>query len=110
MEDLGVPPGFSPPFATVTGNDRTAWVVITIILRLIYSLLFGLVRKFVSWTTGRGLLHSDDVALGISTASQVYLTTIARSVKMRDHGYSLSSGPCDSAVLRYPGSMLYGLR
>jgi hypothetical protein len=69
MDDLRVPPGFSPPFATVTGNDRTAWVVITTILGLIYSLLFGLVRIFVPWTTGRGLLHSDDVALGISTVS-----------------------------------------
>jgi hypothetical protein len=82
MEDPRVPPGFSPPFATVTGDDRTAWVVITTILGLIYSLLFGLVRLFVSWTTGRGLSHSDNVALGISTVSQVSLTTVTRSVRM----------------------------
>jgi hypothetical protein len=69
MEDPRIPPGFSPPLAMVTGNDRTAWVVITAILGLIYSLLFELVRIFVSWTTGRGLLHSDDVALGTSTVS-----------------------------------------
>jgi hypothetical protein len=67
MEDIGVPPGYSPPLATVTDNDRTAWVFISTILGLIYSLLFGLVRVCVSWTTGSGQMQEDDIALAVST-------------------------------------------
>lgn len=70
MDDSRVPPGFSPPFATVTDNDHTAWVIITTVLGLIYSLLFGLVRIFVSWTTGPGRLQADDVALAVSTVRE----------------------------------------
>lgn len=66
MEGPGVPLGYSPPLATITDNDRTAWVFITTILGLIYSLLFGLTRLCVSWTTGRGRLQADDLALVVS--------------------------------------------
>ena len=66
MEDPKVPLGYSPPLATVNDHDRTAWVFITAILGLIYSLIFGLVRVCVSWTIGRGRLQADDVALVLS--------------------------------------------
>jgi hypothetical protein len=85
MEDSKVPPGFSPPLATVTGDDRTAWVVITTVLGLIYSLLFGLVRIFVSCTTGRRQLQADDIALAVSTVRGVHLFQPTRPRQMRDH-------------------------
>lgn len=67
MEDSRVPDGFGPPFATITDDDHTAWIVITALLGLVYSLLFGLVRALVSWSTGRGRPRADDIALAIST-------------------------------------------
>lgn len=73
MDDSRIPSGFSPPFATVTANDRTGWVVITTVLGLIYSLLFGLVSVVVSWTTGLGRLQADDVALAVSTVCELIL-------------------------------------
>jgi hypothetical protein len=72
MEEHRVPSGYSTPLATVTDNDRTAWVFITAILGLIYSLLFGLVRVCVSWTTGRGRLQTDDAALVLSIVRKPY--------------------------------------
>lgn len=67
MEDPRVPDGFGPPFATITDDDHTAWIIITALLGLVYSVLFGLVRVLVSWSTGRGRLRPDDIALAIST-------------------------------------------
>lgn len=63
---------FAPPFAKATTDDHTAWVVIATLLGLIYSLLFGLVGTFVSWTTGGGRYHKDDLALLISTVRRVF--------------------------------------
>jgi hypothetical protein len=67
METLRVPDGYDPPFATITDDDHTAWIVITALLGLVYSLLFGLVRALLSWSTGRGRPRVDDIALAIST-------------------------------------------
>jgi hypothetical protein len=72
MEEPRVPPGYSTPLATVTDNDRTAWVFITAMLGLIYSLLFGLIRVCVSWSTGRGRLQTDDAALVLSMVRKPY--------------------------------------
>lgn len=37
---------FSSPFATVIDDDHTAWIVITPLLGIVYSVLFGLTRAF----------------------------------------------------------------
>lgn len=74
MDDSRIPAGFSPPFARVTANDRTAWIIITTVLGLIYSLLFGLARVVVSWTTGPGRLQADNVALAVSTVREPSLS------------------------------------
>jgi hypothetical protein len=67
MENTRVPDGFGVPFATISDDDHTAWIVITALLGLAYSLLFGLVRALLSWSTGRGRPRVDDIALAIST-------------------------------------------
>lgn len=72
MADSQVPAEFSSPFAKVTTNDHTAWVVISTLLGLTYSILFGLVRTFLSCTTGGGKGHADDLALLVSTVRSVY--------------------------------------
>lgn len=64
-----IPTGFSLPFATVTDDDHTAWIVITTLLGIVYSILFGLTRAFVSWTAGSTCLHLDNIALTASTVS-----------------------------------------
>lgn len=83
MADSQVPPGYSSPFAKVTTDDHTAWVVITTLLGLIYSILFALVRTFLSWTTGGGKGHADDFALLVSTVRRVYRD------KLSDHYVSV---------------------
>lgn len=97
MDDSRIPSDFSPPFATVTANDRTGWVIITTVLGLIYSLLFGLATVVVSWTTGPGRLQVDGVALAIPTVRELiqYLTIFNLLVLACRH----------SAMLCYPRGM-----
>jgi hypothetical protein len=78
MENSRVPDGFGPPFATITDDDHTAWIVITALLGLVYSILFGLVRALVSWSTGRGRPRADYIALAISTVCQPIANTVRR--------------------------------
>lgn len=100
MEETRVPPGYSPPLATVTDNDRTAWVFITTILGLIYSLLFGLVRVCVSWTTGRGRLQTDDAALVLSIVRKPYGPHIDLCRHTRSCANASSLDLCHSAMFR----------
>lgn len=72
MADYRLPPDYSSPFATVTADDHSAWIIIAALLGLVYSILFGLVRAFVSVTTGGGKVHGDDVALTVSTVRSTY--------------------------------------
>ncbi|KAM0723328.1 hypothetical protein Q7P37_001530 [Cladosporium fusiforme] len=76
MEDYRLPPDYSSPFATVTADDHSAWIIIAALLGLVYSILFGLVRAFVSVTTGGGKVHGDDVALTVSTAFAVAQSSV----------------------------------
>lgn len=50
-------------------DDHTAWIVITALLGMVYSILFGLTRVFVSWTAGSTCLQLDNIALTASTVS-----------------------------------------
>lgn len=61
--------GFSSPFATVDDDDHTAWIVITALLGMVYSILFGLTRAFLSWTAGCTCLYLYNIALIASTVS-----------------------------------------
>jgi len=85
METRGTPDGFGAPFATITDDDHTAWIVITTLLGLVYTILFGLVRAILSWSTGRGRLRADDTALAISTVcpKSIYRDAVHRYLILR---------------------------
>lgn len=102
MAALQVPPGYSSPFATVTTDDHTAWVVIPTLLGLIYSILFALVRTFVSWTTSGGKGHADDFALIVSTVRRI----CRHSSGILKLTYSSNSGFCYRAMLHRTWSLL----
>lgn len=61
-----VPPGQHAPFATVTENDHTAWIIISTAMGMAFTLLAlltrGLIRKYIN----RGWAL-DDTVLSIST-------------------------------------------
>lgn len=63
-----VPDRYSPPFASVTDTDHTAWIYIATALGLALILLFGGIRVIVrgSICPGVGL---DDYFLAASTVS-----------------------------------------
>ena len=109
MEDPRVPDGFGTPFATITDDDHTAWIVITASLGLVYSGLFGLVRALVSWSTERERLRADDFAFVIST---VCLKSSYRKTRSISGPFPYAFLQCDNAGLRYgamfrcPRSML----
>ena len=66
MESFQVPPGYHPPFSTVSDNDHTAWILIAASLGTIYSLIFGGIRVFIRYTTSR-VFGLDDAVLAVAT-------------------------------------------
>jgi len=70
-----VPEGQYPPFAVVTPDDQSAWILIAAALGLVCSLFFGGLRFFVRLTIDRefGL---DDFILGAATVLAVIQSSI----------------------------------
>lgn len=65
-----VPAGQHAPFAVVTPNDHSAWVIIASALGLALTLLFGAIRIFVRATVGGG--HGlDDYMVTAGTVSYI---------------------------------------
>ena len=61
-----VPPGYHSPFAIVSANDHTAWILIAASLGIVYSFVFGGIRAFVRYTISRELAPND-ITLAIAT-------------------------------------------
>ena len=61
-----IPPGYAPPYAVVTEDDHSAWLIIAMVLGLTLSLLFATFRIVVRRgdTMGGG---RDDVVLALAT-------------------------------------------
>lgn len=63
---IAVPPGQSPPFATVTDKDHRAWIIIATALGISFAVVTLvtriLIRKFVNPTWA-----VDDTVLGVAT-------------------------------------------
>jgi hypothetical protein len=63
---LVIPPGYSPPFATITPDDHAAWILIAAALGLACYLFFGIIRVVVRITISHGFAL-DDYVLGAAT-------------------------------------------
>ena len=63
-----IPPGYSPPYAVVTEDDHTAWIVIAASLGLACALLFGGIRILLRSTICPGV-GLDDYLIGAATVS-----------------------------------------
>ena len=70
-----VPPGQSPPFARVTPDDHTAWIVIATALGMACFLFFGGVRVLVRWTISHGF-GPDDYVLCAATIFAIIQSSI----------------------------------
>jgi len=51
---VSTPPGQHPPFATITHNDHSAWIIISTALGLWLTLLFAAMRIFIRFTVSPG--------------------------------------------------------
>ena len=83
-----VPEGQYPPFAVVTPDDHSAWIIIAAALGLASSFVFGAIRVFVRQTISPqyGL---DDIALASSTVLLTIQSSIILGACSRGLGKSL---------------------
>lgn len=83
-----VPEGQYPPFAVVTPDDHSAWIIIAAALGLTSSLVFGAIRVFVRQTISPqyGL---DDISLAASTILAVIQSSIVLGACSEGLGKSL---------------------
>lgn len=65
---FSVPPGYYPPFAVVTDDDHTGWIIIATALGLAMVLLSTLIRIVIRSLFGQRY-GIDDLILGIATVS-----------------------------------------
>jgi hypothetical protein len=63
---MSVPQGQHPPYATITPDDHSAWVIISCALGLVLTILFAAIRVFVR-TTINGELGIDDYLVAAGT-------------------------------------------
>jgi hypothetical protein len=63
---IPVPSGQYPPFAVVTENDHTAWIIIATAFGLSCILLFSTIKIFIRWTASP-TVGLDEVFLAAST-------------------------------------------
>lgn len=83
-----VPEGQYPPFAVVTPDDHSAWIIIAAALGMISSLVFGAIRIFVRQTISPqyGL---DDITLATSTILAIIQSSIILGACSKGLGKSL---------------------
>lgn len=83
-----VPEGQYPPFAVVTPDDHSAWIIIAAALGLSSSLVFGAIRIFVRQTISPqyGL---DDITLAISTVLAIIQSAVVLGACSEGLGKSL---------------------
>ncbi|KAI5358848.1 hypothetical protein Slin14017_G111310 [Septoria linicola] len=80
--DFTIPDGYYPPFARVTDQDHTAWIIISTTIGLALTLLFGGIRIFIRKQVHPPFGH-DDSFCAIATlyaVVQAILTLLACNV------------------------------
>jgi hypothetical protein len=83
-----VPPGQYPPFAVVTPNDHTAWILIVTALGIACFLFFGSMRALVRFSFGHGF-GLDDYILYSATALAVIQSSIVLGACSKGLGKAL---------------------
>ncbi|KAL4947813.1 hypothetical protein BDW69DRAFT_189851 [Aspergillus filifer] len=71
MPDPYVPPGYSPPFQVVDDNHHGAWVIITVAIGLVLSLVSFLIRLYVRLALHPPFGKDDYILLGATTIAIV---------------------------------------
>ena len=61
-----VPPGSAPPFAILTDDDHSAWILVAASMGVAMTLLSSAIRVFIRYSVNSGW-GLDDVVLAIST-------------------------------------------
>lgn len=84
---LVIPPGYSPPFATITPDDHAAWILIAAALGLACYLFFGIIRIVVRMTISHGFAL-DDYVLGAATLLAVIESSLVLGACSKGFGKS----------------------
>lgn len=71
------PPDYQQPYARVTQDDHTAWIVIAATIGIVYSIIFLGFRIFVRRTSGLGRLRVDDLVVMAGTVIFVPVYIVA---------------------------------
>lgn len=90
-----VPEGQYPPFAVVTPDDHSAWIIITAVLGLICSLFFGTIRILVRLTINPKF-KLDDYSLFAATFLTIIQSSIILGACHKGLGKSLDLVPVES--------------
>lgn len=85
---LIVPEGHSPPFATVTPDDHSAWILIATALGLACYLFFGAIRILVRVTISHGFAL-DDYVLCAATILAIIQSSLVLGACSKGLGKSL---------------------
>lgn len=83
-----VPVGQYPPFAVVTPNDHTAWILIVTALGIAFFVFFGCIRALVRFSFGHGF-GLDDYILYSATALAVVQSSIVLGACSKGLGKAL---------------------
>ncbi len=95
--EFHVPPGQYPPFAVVTPNDHTAWILIVTALGVACFLFFGSVRALVRFSFGHGF-GLDDYILYSATALAIIQSSIVLGACSKGLGKALHLVSADDQV------------
>ncbi|KIX04901.1 uncharacterized protein Z518_05772 [Rhinocladiella mackenziei CBS 650.93] len=71
-----IPSGYSLPFAVVTDNDHTAWIIIAAAIGLSWILLFAGIRIFIRRTISPGFGFDDGFIAAATTVGIIELSII----------------------------------
>lgn len=85
---LIVPEGYSPPFATITPDDHTAWILIATALSLACYLFFGGIRVLVRVTISHGF-DVDDYVLCAATVFAIIQSSLVLGACSKGLGKSV---------------------
>lgn len=67
--DFPIPEGYYPPFAIISEDDHTGWIIIATALGLTLVLISSIIRFVLRSTLGQKA-GTDDILLGVATVSQ----------------------------------------
>jgi len=91
-----VPEGHSPPFATITPDDHSAWILIATALCLACYLFFAGIRILVRVTISHGF-DMDDYVLGAATVCAIIQSSIVLGACSKGLGKSVDLVSPDAA-------------